>query len=817
MRKTLWNSGWTVAAGIPDPFGELFGNNRNAEAVLLPQDAMVLEQRDPNCVSATQTGFYPVKSYTYEKRFFAPEDWKEQETVLEFEGVMSRAMVYLNGEFLAGSHYGYIPFLAPLNAHLRYGEENTLRVLALGQERGSRWYPGAGIYRDVWLHQASHIHVVPGGVRLTTEEICGYAVVAADISLGNTGLSSRKVQVCCALLNPDGSTAARKVHTVSLLQTETVSTHMRLFVDKPRLWSADDPQLYRYEVTICDGETELDRAEGTFGIRTVRLDARHGLRINGVETKLRGACIHHDNGILGATILPDAEEFKLRKLKKAGFNAIRIAHHPAAPATLDACDRLGILVMDELSDMWDQPKNPADFAVSFSRDWREAMEGMVRKDYGHPCIILYSLGNEIPEIGRRSGGRRTRELANALRGMDPTRFVTCAFNGFLAASDQITAVVEKLQEDALMPNAGGSEALNAAMSKMDRNMMDAFSTNPILEDALEEASCALDVTGYNYLTALHTHIHKAHPERVVVGSETYPVEIPRLWPIVEQNSHVIGDFTWTGCDYLGEAGLACYHYAPERHEQGWYPDRLAYCGDINLNGYRRPVSFLREIAFGLRKAPFLAVERLNRLGQTDNTNDWKYADALDSWTWPGFEGKTGIVHVLSGSGEVELFLNGKSLGRKQPGAELDVSYTVEYEPGELLAVGYTGGREDGRCAIKTAGSPARLLVDASANRLTADGRSVAFLTIDLLDADGNPNRWEEKNIHVEVEGAGILAGFGSADPQAEGSYQAGSWKTFDGRVLAAIRSTQEAGDIRVKITAENMEPVIIRMVSHASV
>lgn len=817
MKKILWNAGWTVAAGIPDPFAELFGSAAKPVPVQLPQDAMVLEQRTPDAPSGTQFGFYPLKSYTYEKKFFAPLEWKELETIVEWDGVMNQAMVYLNSEHLHSNHYGYSVFYTSLSAHLRYGEENTLRVMALNNEHCSRWYPGAGIYRDVWLRQGDKIHISPDGVRLTTEEITeSYAVAAAKITVCNTGTEAKRIKLRISLLTPEGEEAAWEENTVSLLRTEQVTSHVRLYVDDPRLWSPDTPNLYQYKITLYDETTELDRAEGYFGIRTIHLDARKGLRINGAETKLRGACIHHDHGILGATILPDAEEFRLKKLKEAGFNSIRSAHHPAAPALLDACDRLGILVMDELSDMWDQPKNCADYAANFSDDWSSVMEQMVSKDYNHPSVILYSLGNEIPEIGRRGGGRRIRELSERLRALDPTRYITCAFSGFLAVSDHVEALMESLQQSAPETDSkgsSGSEALNAAMSKMERTRMDTISTSPLLVDALEEPSCEIDVAGYNYLTALHEHIHTLHPQRAVVGAETYPAEIARLWGIVKRNRHVIGDFTWTGYDYLGEAGLACYHYAPERHEQGWYPDRLAYCGDINLNGYRRPVSYLREIAFGLRTAPFIAVERVNRYGQADNTNDWKYFDALDSWTFDGYEGKPAVVHVLSASEEVELFLNGASLGRKKAGEAVgfDVYYQLAYMPGELTAIGYTNGNEDGRCTLKTAKEPQKLAVSLDRDTLAADGRSLAFLTMDLLDADGVPNRWLDRDVSVTVEGAGVLAGFGSADPQAEESYQQNVWKAFDGRVMAVIRSTNDPGNICVCITANGCEPCCVTL------
>ena len=408
-------------------------------------------------------------------------------------------------------------------------------------------------------------------------------------------------------------------------------------------------------------------------------------------------------------------------------------------------------------------------------------------------------------------------MANRLRELDPARFVTGAISGFLAMTDcldELKAVMETAEQEAESigeheKTGGGSEALNAAMSKMEQHKKDVFSTNPHLSRAMEEVACELDVVGYNYLTARHEQEHILHPERVVVGSETYPTEIARLWDIVEHNHHVIGDFTWTGYDYLGEAGIAGYHYTPERHEQGWYPDRLAYCGDINLNGYRRPVSYLRECTYGLRREPFIAVERVDKYGMPDNTNDWKYADAIDSWTFDGYEGKETAVHVLSASDEVELFLNGRSLGRKPAGkkAGFDVAYVLPYEPGELRAVGCTGDAEDGCFVLRTAGRPAKLSVQVSRDTLDADGRSLALITADLADENGIINHWTPKDITVRVQGAGVLEGFGSADPSCEGSYQQDTWTTFDGRVMAAVRSGFEKGEIRVKISCPGCEDV----------
>ena len=828
MKQIMWNQNWTVAAGVTDPFAVIFGGGAEGKPVILPQDAMILEKRSPDCGSGTQSGFYPAKSYTYQKEFFAPLEWKESWNVLEFEGVMSKAFVCLNGELVHKNKNGYSQFFVDLNRYLRYGEQNTLKVVAVNQEHGSRWYPGSGIYRSVNLHQGGMIHVPPEGIRIATEEIReNYAVVSVETALQNTGIHAGKVTVCCRGVDEQGNQAAGGENTVSLLAAEETVSRMKLTVDAPSLWSPEHPALYRLILEIREGEKLWDQAAESFGIRMISADAREGLRINGEEVKLRGACIHHDNGILGATTLKQAEEFRLRKLKEAGFNSIRSAHHPAGKTMLSICDRLGLLVMDELTDMWDQPKNSGDYALEFGEEWEQDLEKMVAKDYNHPSVILYSLGNEIPEIGRRSGGRRNRQLANYLRSLDSTRLVTGAFSGFLAVVDRLgdwqessgdgaegnggTAYKAQVQpENVAEPGpdssreSGGSEGMNAVMGSTEQEMLDAFSVSPMLSQCLEEASCELDVVGYNYLTARHAYEHTLHPDRVVVGSETYPPEIARLWKIVKDNPHVIGDFTWTGYDYLGEAGIAIFHYNTERREQGWYPDRLAYCGDININGYRRPVSYLREIVYGLRREPWIAVERPERHGMPCNTNSWMYRDAIDSWTFTGMEGKPARIHIRSASQEVELFLNGRSLGRKPAGetAGYDALFETVYEPGELVAAGYSEGREDGRFRLITAGEPAAFAVSVSCDSLTADGQSVAFITADLVDEKGTANRWEAREVRVSVEGAGTLAGFGSAAPSTEGSYDDNIWRTYDGRVMAAVRSGQVPGAVSVKISTQ---------------
>lgn len=807
MNQIPFQDGWEVKPGIAGPFDLLNGQVTLGKAVTLPHDGMIEEPRDPNAVSGTQYGFYPAKSYTYTKKFLVPESWGYGRTLLELEGVQQRSMVYLNGEFVVSGPDGYTGFYADLTPYLRVGAENTLKVLAIGEELASRWYPGVGIYRDVWLWRGGEVTFLPDRQRVSTVAIQeNYAVLRLEGMIQNDTNINQSLTLCAKILDKDGICVADTTLRVPVLAREEGEYRAQVTVDDPLLWSDVTPNLYRCQLALYAGEQCLDRHETVFGIRTLSLDARRGLCVNGVPTKLRGACIHHDNGIIGAISLHDGELHRMRLLKDAGFNAIRSAHNPAGKALLRACDEVGLYVMDELGDMWNEPKNAHDGALFFKSNWKNAAESLVNKDFNHPSVLLYSLGNELPEIGRTSGAAQARKLSEALRRLDPTRYTTFGLNGFLAVADDLPLFAAAANQQP--QSSGGSEELNSMMGGAQQQMMDAFSVSEILTSRVEAAASCVDVVGYNYLTARHAFEHTLHPDRVIVGSETYPPEISRLWRTVEENSHVIGDFTWTGLDYIGEAGIGICHYEAENKAQGWYPDRLAYCGDIDLNGTRRPVSFLREIAYGLRTGPFIAVDRVDRHGKAWDENNWKYFDCIDSWTFPGYENQPTRVRILAGCEEVELFLNGISLGRKKPEALMAV-YDLCYQPGELLAVGYTGGIVVGQTRLRTAGIVTGLRVTSDRETVFADGQSLAYLTVDLVDETDKWNRWEEKEVTVTVEGAATLQGFGSANPSGGGSYQDTTWKTWDGRVMAVIRSTKKTGAIRVRFCAAGCEDVTV--------
>ena len=398
MKKTFFNDNWTVERGIKDPFSEMMGGGQT-KAVTLPHDAMIEEERSPTCPSGCQTGFYPSYSYTYKKRFTAPETWRDGQTILEFEGVMQKAIVLLNGNPIARHAYGYSQFFVDLHPHLWYGRENELTVLAISGEKSSRWYPGAGIYRDVVLHTGGGIAVEPEGLRVTTRDIeDGYAVIDVDTAIRSILPGSREALVTWTVLDPAGRSVCSDARPVTLPHMGTAKTHTRLTIPDPALWSPRSPALYSVSAQVTVDGVPVDTAEEAFGIRTLQVDARRGLRINGEVVKLRGACIHHDNGVIGACTLEAAEEYRIRKLKAAGFNALRSAHHPAGKALLRVCDRLGMLVMDELCDMWGTPKNRGDFAFDFADCWKDECgimgqnrEALIRLDF---LLILSKLQTE---------------------------------------------------------------------------------------------------------------------------------------------------------------------------------------------------------------------------------------------------------------------------------------------------------------------------------------------------------------------------------------------------------------------------------------
>lgn len=814
MIRKNFNRNWQVTKGGSNTAAAAFLGTDEVHMVHLPYDAMIHEERTPEVESGAQTGFYPGGEYIYQKSFFVPEEWKEKKVLLEFEGIYQTAMIYVNGALAATSLYGYWGFYVELNSWLNYGVENRVKVIASNSlVPNSRWYTGSGIYRDVKLMVGDRIHIPADGVRITTlaqEEES--AVVEVAVRLESISRVREKVHVEVFLEKEGAMVTSDRQLVVMYPGTEEMSRHI-ICIKNPKLWSCDTPELYQCRVQIESAGEILDETVENFGIRTLMLDADHGLRLNGKVVKLRGTCIHHDNGILGANTWKEAEDRRIRQLKEAGFNSIRSSHHPMSKAMLDACDKYGMLVMDEISDMWTVHKNPHDFALHFRECWKEVAEQMVAKDYNHPSVALYSTGNEISEAGSEAGAMINRNMCNRIHELDHTRYTTMGQNGLMSAGVRLGPLMQEIMEK-FGPvqvtgegNQEGSNGFNSFMSLMEGERGEYFATHPLLTEALEGCSSSSDIIGLNYLTGRHVLEHELHPNKTVVGTETYPADIVRLWGIVKRYPHVLGDFTWTGYDYLGEAGCGIFHYDDSVNFSSVFPERTAYIGDLDLIGYRRPISYLREIVYGLRKEPYLAVVRMNRSDMKCSKTPWMYKDNIASWTWPGYEGKAAFVDIYADAEEAELFLNGRSLGKKPAGEEHEftASFEVPYAPGELTAVTYREGKEIGRFSLVTAGEEVQLCAEADKKELRADGEDLSFITVKLTDSAGIENLNASRKVSVSVKGAGRLEAMGSADPKSLGSYDDSEWETYDGYVMAVVRAGEEEGMIEITIAAQGCE------------
>ncbi|WP_106401507.1 glycoside hydrolase family 2 TIM barrel-domain containing protein [Actinocorallia populi] len=789
-------------------FLEMGGRAQPFKKVTLPHDAMLEGVRTPEAGGAG--GFFPGGVYEYRTTFDAPEAHRGKQVLLHFEGVYRDAMVYLNGAFAGQCPNGYGEFTVPADAFLRYGEANEIRVECRAHQ-DSRWYSGAGLHRPVHLVVGGPVRVAFEGVRVSTPDVdAERAVVEIATIVENTDPTTSTVEALTEIRDPAGTVVACDTTTVTVLPGEPATVRQRLYVRRPALWSVETPHLYTATVTLAG----LDSEQTSFGIRTLRLDPEHGLRINGETVKLRGACVHHDNGVLGAAAIARAEERRIELLKAAGFNAVRASHNPLSRAMLEACDRLGMLVMDEAFDMWTAVKSDFDYALSFPKWWEHDIEAMVGKDFNHPSVIFYSIGNEIPEAATPHGAARARRIAEKVRSLDPTRFVTNATNATFGVMQEAMKIArERVRESA------ETMGVNTMMAVMG-DVLHELGTSELVTEQTRELFSALDVAGMNYLDVRYEADRELFPNRIIVGSETHPTRIDTLWRLVTGNSHVIGDFTWTGWDYLGEAGIGRIGYADEdsggQGIAGPFPWLTARTGDLDITGHRRAPSYYREIVFGLRTEPYLAVHRPDDHGRKTVAGPWSWPDVVSSWSWGDREGAPVQVDVYSAADEVELLLDGEPLGRAPAGPEhrYRAVFDTLYRPGELVAVAYAGGVETGRTRLASATGPVVLSAEADRPKITASPGDLAFVSITLTDAAGALHHLADRAVTVAVEGPGTLAGLGSARPATEETFTRGTHTTYDGRALAVVRPTGP-GEIQLTVSAPECENASLTVeVSH---
>ncbi len=836
MKKIKFNDNWIFHEGGGSSLAALVGGAAVSKEVTLPHDASVEKDRDPQEPGGSGNGYFREETIHYTKEFSLGTDDADKNIWLEFEGVYQNAYVYINNSFAGNCPYGYGNFYIDATKYVRFDKKNSIKVVVKNGVPSGRWYTGGGIYRDVNLMIGDRMHIIPDGAHLTAVDLEeGQAVVRVESVIEYTGTGVRDVSLYTQLLDADGTVVAQDSMPITVEEHSRNTYRQKIYVENPQLWDVDTPYLYRYRICVKETDEVLDEEEGTFGIRKLQLDVKHGLRINGKVVKLRGGCIHHDNGVTGTAEFAHGAEFRVKRLKEAGYNAIRSSHYPMSRRLLEACDKLGMLVMDEFADVWTSTKVDYDYGIHMAQWWEHDVTNLVNKDYNHPCVIMYSIGNEIPETGNKFDVQWGKKLADKIRSLDGSRYVANSLNLMLSIMDRMGEIMA----GATAPQGGDAAAggqqgngaaaagpkgqdaeigenaeINSMMSSLG-DMMDQLIASEIAGKATEEAFAQVDIAGYNYATCRYIQDGKTYPNRIIVGSETYPRDLDKNWELIERYPYLIGDFSWTAWDYLGEAGIGKITYKDSQSMSFYapYPEKAAYCGDMNLIGDRRPVSYWREIIWGLRKAPYLAVQPPKHHDDPHSMTNWSMTDAVRSWNWNGYEGKPVTVEVYTDAEEAELFVNGKPIERKKVGETKKhmVFFETVYDPGTLETIVYSGGREIGRDTVVTAKEEVKIAAYADMAQIPADGSDICYVEVSMADADGILNPGADKAVTVSVEGPGVILGFGSADPASEENYFDKTAKAYEGRLRAAIRGNGTAGMITVMLQAEGCEDVKVQI------
>lgn len=763
-----------------------FGCPESAVTVNLPHDAMVTEPRS-KCLNGANSGYFPGGRYVYEKEFEITAEQLGKYIALVFEGVYRCATVYLNGERLAYHAYGYTEFTVEISDAVREGR-NLLKVdVDNSLEPNSRWYSGSGIYRPV------HLVVKPGNhirnVRITTKSIDPAVIsVSADC--------------------PEETIV--RVYDGEQIVAEGVPGDIT--VPDAKLWDAEHPNLYRVVLS-----SQEDREEVVTGIRQLTWSAQTGVCVNGKEVKFRGACIHHDNGFLGACEFDVAAERRIRILKEAGYNSIRSAHNPASRAILRACDRLGMYVMDETFDMWYITKTYHDYSRDFEANYKEDIASLVNRDYNYASVVMYSIGNENSELGSERGIRLMREQADLVRSLDSTRIVTIGANLMLMGGKKLYSEDTNYKREPLDPKDSkdlmanldkqGSAGFNAVMNFLPI-LIQSASKGKKSAASTDKLVPYVDVLGLNYGTPRYEADIARDPNRLYCGSETMSHGIVDNWEIVKKHHQIIGDFVWTGWDYLGEAGTCGAWDYVEWGGLGLFDG----AGTVDATGYMTANNYYMQIEYGTYASPYIAVKPVSYTGHKYFKGAWRMTNAVHSWSWNGFEGTKAEVEVYGIGAWAELFVNGKSVGKKKLKKNKAIFKTV-YQPGTISAKVYRADRTLwGEDSMKTAGDETRLKVWAENPVLKADGQDLCFVNIELTDRKGELKPAKDVSVTVKTDGEGAeLAALGSARTRTAEVFQSNHHLTHFGRAQAILRAGVTPGKVTVTVSCEGCESAAVEI------
>jgi len=756
-----------------------FSRDGKTISINLPHDWDIYCAPDPKTgTTGTGGGWFPGGRGEYRKQFTIDNTHLTIDNSLvklHFEGVYQKAEVFVNGQKAGQHHYGYTPFTVDVTPFLKWKNAKAGKVKSNlnevvvkvdnSEQPNCRWYSGSGIYRHVWLETMPALHIAENGVFVTTPEInAERARVQVEVTVANESERERNAVVA----------VGSGLLTVCVPAHETKTVTTTYSISNPKLWSPDSPTLYETKVELKEAGTTIDQQTAKFGIRSFSFDAENGFVLNGRKMLINGACVHHDDGVLGAMAFDDAEIRKVRQMKEAGFNLIRTSHNPTTRAFLDACDSIGMLVIDEAFDGWRTQKNPYDYSTVIDSCFRQDIHAMVLRDRNHPSVISWSIGNEVIERKDIRVVYTARQMKKAILEKDATRPVTEA----LCAWDRDWEIYDPHAE-------------------------------------------VLDVVGYNYMIFKHASDHERDPKRVIWQTESYPRDAFRNWAVANDFSYVVGDIVWTGLDYLGESGIGRNYYKGEREGESWIEGGQpewhgAPCGDVDITGWRKPISHYREMLWNGLGEAYLCVKEPNGYHGEIHTTMWSVWPTWESWTWPGWEGKPIEVEVYTRQPEVSLYLNDKLVGTKKVdrSTEYKAVFTVNYEPGTLRAEVSTplkfpsplgeglGVRPGAGVRLQTADEPARLRLTPDRTVMTANGQSLTYITVEVVDRQGTLVPEAAIDCEATVKGAATLLSFASADLKDTEPYTSSHTKTWKGRALLVLRSGKKRGSVSVTIKSQ---------------
>ena len=770
QRKQLFDFDWKFFLGDEPEAYTLNFNDNGWRKLDLPHDWSIEGTINPKNPVGNDGGYFPSGIGWYRKSFKVPANWKGKCVSIYFEGVYMNSEVFINGKSLGIHPYGYTTFSYDLAPYLDFTKENILSVrVDNSKQKNCRWYSGSGIYRHVWVLVTDPVHFTTWGTAITTPSVTPQkASVQVKTRVRNETNQPQRVVINTQLLDANAIQAGGNQIKVELLPNSEREISQSINVSKPLLWSPEMPHLYTANIQVIKDKNIIDNVGINFGIRSIKFTPENGFQLNGKTVKINGGCVHHDNGCLGAAAFDRAEERRVELLKAAGFNAIRTSHNPPSEAFLDACDRLGLMVIDEAFDGWKEQKNKYDYALIFDEWSQRDLESMVLRDRNHPSIIMWSIGNEIIERKKPEAVETAKKLAAYAHHIDPSRPVTSAMTTW--------------DDD--------WEVFDALMAEH-------------------------DVCGYNYQLHRAVSDHARVPSRVIVQTESYPRDAFANWKLVQDNNYIIGDFVWTAIDYLGESGIGRWYYTGDVTGEHWerplFPWHGAYCGDIDLSGWRKPISHYRSMLYTNTEKLYMAVREPNPEPFEINETLWSVWPTWESWTWPGFEQKDLQVEVYSKYPKVRLYLNDTLLVEQTTGEkqQFKATFVVPYSPGTLKAVGVTDNKEMETTLLKTSGNTAIIKAKADRTSILANGQDLSFVSIEITDNEGVRQPNADNLLQFKIDGPGFIVGVDNANMKDVDSYVGNTRKAWHGRALVIIRSTQKSGDITLKVSSPGLTDAII--------